>query len=80
MSKDNTRVLVLDVVGAGVYYAIAGSLTSARAKFKKLSGKFPSSKATIMAFLGREEAMEHITVDKLCQITWPQGVTGIRVQ
>lgn len=45
------------------YWAIGESLPKARANFKRVSGKFPTKKASIVAFTGELSDLENLQID-----------------
>lgn len=75
-----TLIIVRDAVGAVPYWSADETLPKARARFKRLSGKFPSKKALIRAFTGKSELIEKILVDDMGTINYPKGVTMAVVQ
>ena len=69
-------IVVLDLVGYGFYYAADYSLTDVRKRFKKLSGKYPSSKAVIRLIVGSED----YTVSEFGEFAVPKGTQVIKLQ
>lgn len=75
-----TKIIVRDVVGPFPYWAADESLPKVRARFKRLTGKFPSSKAKINAFTGPSEDIDKIELDDLGTIRYPKTVTNVEIQ
>lgn len=75
-----TYVVVRDAVGAAPYWATDEDLAKARARFKRLSGKFPSSKASIIAFTGELEDLDNIQVDDLGDIHYSKKLVKTVIQ
>lgn len=75
-----TYIVVRDAVGAVPYWATDISLPKVKARFKRLSGKFPSASASIIAFTGKFEDLEEITVDDLGDIRYPKALTKSVIQ
>jgi hypothetical protein len=81
----NQIVVVRDVVQSHVgyavpYWAIDEDLPSVRARFKRLSGKFPSKKASILAFSGSAQEIDKVSVNDMGDITYPKTLTKIVLQ
>jgi hypothetical protein len=75
-----TTVIIRDVVGYTPYWASDDTLPQARARFKRLTGKFPSSKATIVAFAGESKHIDAIIIDDLGDIRYNKALTKIVIQ
>lgn len=75
MTKQQTYVVVRDIVGPVPYWAIDESLPAVKARFKRLSGKFPSNKASIIAFTGEFQKLDQIYVNDLGDISYPKELT-----
>lgn len=75
-----TLIIVRDVNGAVPYWASGDSLPQARKNYKKFSGKFPSKKASIIAFEGHKIDIEKIWVNDLGDVSYPKTVTKIILQ
>ncbi len=75
-----TLIVVRDVVGSVPYWATDESLPLVRRRFKRLSGKFPSSKASITAFTGDYDDLEKIAVNGLGDIQYPKTLTLAVIQ
>lgn len=75
-----TLIIVRDAVGAVPYWAADESLPLVRSRFKRLSGKFPSKKASIVAFTGSVEDIDKIRVDDLGSISYPKTVSRVELQ
>ena len=75
-----TYVVVRDIVGPVPYWAIDESLPKAKSRFKRLSGKFPSNKASIVAFTGKSEDLDKISVNDLGDIHYPKALTRSVIQ
>ncbi len=76
----SVRILVSDIVGFGFYFAFGENLGKARSQFKKLSGKFPSKTARIIAFKGTVAALNKLVVQEDWMCRYPKGVIAIKVQ
>lgn len=75
-----TYIVVRDVVGAVPYWATDESLPEARARFKRLTGKFPSSKASIVAFTGTFENLQGLTVNDMGDISYHKDLVKSVIQ
>lgn len=75
-----TYIVVRDVVPPVPYWAIDEDLPKARARFKRLSGRFPSSKASIVALTGEWEDLQNISVDDMGTIQYPKTLTKAVIQ
>jgi hypothetical protein len=75
-----TSIIVRDIVGPVPYWASDETLPKARARFKRLTGKFPSKEASIMAFTGELEDLDKISIDDLGTINYPKNVTKVTIQ
>lgn len=75
-----TYIVVRDAVGAVPYWACDDSLPKVKARFKRLSGKFPSKSASIVAFTGSFEDLEKIAVNDLGDISYPKTVVKAVIQ
>lgn len=75
-----TYVVVRDVVGFVPYWTIDESLPLARARFKRLTGKFPSSKASIVAFTGKFEHLNNLQVNDLGDVIYHKSLTKAVIQ
>lgn len=75
-----TYIVVRDVVGSTPYWAADESLPKVRARFKRLTGKFPSKKASIVALTGEYEQLEKVFVNDLGDISYPKGLTLANIQ
>lgn len=82
MTKQNvqTYIVVRDVEGAIPYWVIEEDLPKAKARFKRLSGKFPSSKASIIAFTGKFEDLNNLSVNDLGDISYSKKLTKSVIQ
>jgi hypothetical protein len=76
----NTRIVVRDIVGPVPYWAIDETLPKAKARFKRLSGKFPSNKATILAFTGEQDHLDELYVNYLGDIRYHKSLTKAVIQ
>lgn len=74
-----TIVIVRDVVGAVPYWAADESLSKVKARFKRLSGKFPGKRAIIDVFTGKSEDIEKISVNDLGDISYPKGICKVNI-
>lgn len=75
-----TYIVVRDVIGVCPYWVIDETLPLARARFKRLSGKFPSKKASIIAFTGSLTELESISVNDLGDIQYNQKLVKSIIQ
>lgn len=75
-----TYVVVRDVVGSVPYWAADESLPKVKARFKRLTGKFPSKKASIVALTGEYEHLEKVFVNDLGDISYPKELTLAVIQ
>ncbi len=75
-----TYIVVRDVNGVVPYWAIDESLPKARARYKRLSGKFPSRNASIVAFTGTFEELQKIAVNDMGDIMYPMTLTKSVIQ
>lgn len=75
-----TYVVVRDVVGAVPYWATDESLPKVRARFKRLSGKFPSKKASIVAFTGSLEDLDNIAVNDMGDVMYSKNLVKSVIQ
>lgn len=75
-----THIVVRDIVGPVPYWVIDIDLPKAKARFKRLTGKFPSSKASIVAFTGTPEFIDEISVNDLGDIIYNKNLTRATIQ
>lgn len=75
-----TYIVVRDVVPPVPYWVIDESLPKARARFKRLTGKFPSKKASIVALTGPTDDLENIYVDELGTLHYAKTLTKAVIQ
>ena len=80
MTKQLTRVVVRDAVGPVPYWAVDEDLPKVKARFKRLSGRFPSNRASIIAFTGEWKHLELIEINDLGDITYPKELTKAVIQ
>lgn len=80
MTKQQTYVVVRDIVGSVPYWAIDESLPKVKARFKRLSGKFPSKKASIVALTGDYEKLEQISVNDLGDLSYSKDLSFAVIQ
>lgn len=80
MTKQLTYVVVRDVIGSVPYWVIYEGLPEARTRFKRLTGKFPSKKASIIAFTGEFKDLDRLTVNDLGDIIYSRGLTKAVLQ
>ncbi len=71
-----TQIVVRD----NRYWVCDEDLPSAKKRFKRLSGKFPSKHASIIAFSGSPEDLEKITIDDMGTINYPKHLEQIVLQ
>lgn len=71
----HTYIVVRDVIGATPYWATDESLPKVRSRFKRLTGKYPSKKASIIAFTGELEDLDQIAVNDMGDIHYPKSLT-----
>lgn len=75
-----TYIVVRDVVPPVPYYVVEESLPKARARFKRLTGRFPSKKASIIALTGTFEDLQQISVDDMGSVSYPKTLTKAVIQ
>ena len=75
-----TNIFVREIVGLTPYWACGETLPSVRKNFKKFSGKFPSSKASIVSFTGDSELVDKIMIDDMGSINYSQRLTKVELQ
>lgn len=75
-----TYVVVRDVIGATPYWATDVSLPKVRSRFKRLTGKYPSKEASIVAFTGEVEELDQIAVDDMGDIHYPKSLSKAVLQ
>lgn len=76
----HTQIIVRDIVGSVSYWASDETLPKVRARFKRLSGKFPSKKASVMLFTGELDDLDKIEINDLGDIQYPKTVEKIVLQ
>lgn len=76
----HTSIIVRDIVGSVPYWAGDETLPKARARFKRLTGKYPSTKASIVAFTGSFEDINNIQINDLGDITCSKAVVKTIIQ
>lgn len=76
----HTLIYIRDTVGAVPYWACDEKLMDAVERFKRLTGKIPSAKASIVAFSGSLEDLDKIQVNDLGDIGYPEGLTRTFLQ
>ena len=76
----HTFVVVRDVISPVPYWAIDESLPKVKARFKRLTGKFPSKRASIVALTGDYEYLEKVFVNDLGDISYPKELTLAVIQ
>ena len=75
-----TLIYIRDTNGVVPYWAADETLPKAKARYKRLSGKFPSKNASIVAFTGSYEDIQKIGVNDLGDISYPKTVTRVVIQ
>lgn len=80
MTEQPQCVVVRDVVGYVPYWAVDEDLKSARARFKRLSGKFPSKNASILIFTGSLEDIDKVSINDLGDVSYPKTLQRIVLQ
>lgn len=75
-----TLIVVRDIVGPVPYWSSGSTLPEARKNFKKFSGKFPSAKASIVAFKGDGEDLDNIQVTDLGDIVFNRRLVKTVIQ
>lgn len=75
-----TYIVVRDVVPPVPYWVVDEDLAKARARFKRLTGKFPSAKASIIALTGEWEDLQKISVDDMGDVHYPKTLTKAVIQ
>ncbi len=78
--KQETYIVVRDIVGPVPYWVIDESLPKSKARFKRLTGKFPSKNATMLAFTGKTEHLENIQVNDMGDILYHKSLTKAVLQ
>lgn len=80
MTKQLTYIVVREILGVVPWYAIDESLPQVRARFKRLTGRFPSSRAVITAFTGTFEDLEKIQVNDMGEILYSSNLVKAKIQ
>ncbi len=62
------------------YWVSDENLPKARARFKRLTGKLPTSKARINVFAGTYARLDKITVNDMGDISYPKELTMVVIQ
>lgn len=62
------------------YWVTDESLPKARTRFKRLTGKYPSNKATITAFTGELEDLDNIQVNDMGDILYSKNLIKADLQ
>jgi len=75
-----TLIIVRDVNGAVPYWAADHTLPLVKARYKRLSGKFPSKNASIIAFTGPSEDLEKIQINDMGDISYPKTLARAEIQ
>lgn len=75
-----TTIFIRDTNGVVPYWACDETLPLAKARYKRLSGKYPSKKASIIAFTGTSEQIDAIRINDLGDISYPKDITKIVLQ
>lgn len=79
MTKNNI-IVVRDIVGPVPYWVMDEDLPKARSRFKRLTGKFPSKKASIIAFHGEDSELDSITINDLGDVSYSKQLIKIVLQ
>jgi hypothetical protein len=61
------------------YWSSGSNYREARSNFKSTSGKFPSSKASIVAFSGAPDRIAELRINDMGDISYPKDVNKIVV-
>ncbi len=75
-----TYIVVRDTIGPVPYWVIDESLPKAKQRFKRLTGKFPSAKASIVAFTGPTEELDKLQVNDLGDVIYSKKLTRAQIQ
>ena len=75
-----TRIYVREVVGFTPYWSCGESLSEARKMFKKYSGRYPTSKADIIALTGKREDVIKTVIDDMGTITYEKTIVKVVLQ
>ncbi len=75
-----TYIVVRDIVGSVPYWVIDENLPKSKARFKRLTGKFPSNKASITAFTGDLESLDILSVNDLGDIEFSKNLVKAVIQ
>lgn len=73
-------IFVRDIINSTPYWAADDTLPKVKARFKRLTGKFPSKNAVITAFTGTFEDIDKITIDDIGTLQYPKTVIKIAIQ
>ncbi len=80
MTETITYIVVRDVINAVPYWACDEGLPAVKQRFKRLTGKYPSKKASIIAFQGKFEDVDNISVNDLGDINYSKNLTKVVIQ
>lgn len=80
LSIMNTLIVVRDMNGAVPYWAADETLAAVRARYKRLAGKFPSTKASIVSFTGKQEDLDKVAVNDLGDIIYSKNLAKAVIQ
>lgn len=80
MSIQMTYIVIRDTNGAVPYWVIDENLPKAKARYKRLSGKFPSKKASIIAFTGSFENLDNIYINDMGDIEYHKDLVKSVIQ
>lgn len=75
-----TYIVVRDIVGSVPYWVIDETLPKAKSRFKRLAGKFPSKKASIVAFTGEYEHLNNLSVNDLGDVMYHKSLSKAVIQ
>lgn len=75
-----TRIIIRDVVPPVPYWVIDEDLPKAKSRFKRLTGRYPSNKASIIALTGNFEDLEKVFVNDIGDLSYPKTLTKAVIQ
>lgn len=75
-----TLIIVREPIGPIPYWGSGETLTKARTNFKKVSKKFPTKRASIVAFKGSSEDIDLVQINDLGDINYPRSLKRIEIQ
>lgn len=75
-----TLIVVRDIIGPVPYWVMDETLSQARARFKRLSGRFPSKKASIIALTGSNDDLDSVTINDLGDVSYNKNLVMAVIQ